>query len=234
MQEYKNWTLNRKQIVFWTVAIVLIIDQLLKIYVKTNIEYGQGFDLLGLSWAKMHFVENEGMAFGLSYGGTAGKYALSIFRILMVGLLGYLLFGLIKENQSKWLIFSFALIVAGAIGNILDSIFYGLIFSASRFHGGLAEFVEFGTGYAPVLQGKVVDMLYFPMIDTILPEWLPIWGGERFEFFQPVFNIADSAICVGVTCILLFHRSFFLGTDKKKKDIVATETIPVESANEDQ
>lgn len=217
--------MSRKQVVFLTIAAVLIIDQLLKIYVKTNIEYGQGFDLLGLSWAKIHFVENEGMAFGLSYGGTTGKYALSIFRILMVGLLTYLLSGLVKEKQSKWLIFSFALIVAGAIGNILDSIFYGLVFSASRFHGGLAEFVDFGTGYAPVLQGKVVDMLYFPMIDTILPAWFPIWGGERFEFFQPVFNIADSAICVGVTCILLFHRSFFLGVDKKKKTETVVDTI---------
>jgi signal peptidase II len=145
----------------------------------------------------------------------------------MVGLLSYLLIGLIKEKQSKWLIFSFSLIVAGAIGNILDSIFYGLIFTGSHFHGGLAEFVPFGEGYAPALQGKVVDMLYFPMVDTILPSWIPIWGGQRFEFFQPVFNIADSAICVGVTSILLFHRSFFLGDQSKitnkKKEIIASD-----------
>lgn len=220
--------MSRKQVVFWTILGVLLIDQILKIYVKTNIGYGQGFDILGLSWAKIHFVENKGMAFGLSYGGIIGKYILSIFRILMVGLLTYLLTGLIKEKQSKYLIFSFALIVAGAVGNILDSIFYGLMFSESYYHGGIAEFVKFGTGYAPVLQGKVVDMLYFPMVDTVLPEWVPFWGGERFEFFQPVFNIADSAICVGVTSILLFHRSFFLGTDKKKAktegETTATQT----------
>ena len=207
--------MNKKQIVFWTIALVLLADQLLKIYVKTNIEYGHGFDILGLSWAKIHFVENKGMAFGMSYGGEVGKYVLSVFRIIRVSVLGYLLHGLIKENHSKFLIFSFTLIVAGALGNIIDSVLYGLIFSESYYHGGLAEFVPFGTGYAPFLQGKVVDMFYFPMIDTILPEWLPIWGGERFEFFQPVFNVADSAICVGVTSIMLFHRSFFLGKDKK-------------------
>jgi signal peptidase II len=213
--------------VFWTVFIVLVLDQLLKIYIKTNIEYGQGFDILGLSWAKIHFIENKGMAFGLSFGGVTGKYVLSIFRILMVGLLSYLLFGLIKTKESKWLIFSFSLIVAGAVGNIIDSVIYGLIFSESSYHGGLAHFVPFGEGYAPFLQGKVVDMFYFPMVDTILPEWIPIWGGQRFEFFQPVFNLADSAISVGVVSMLLFHRSFFLDEkDKQKKAPSATKNIP--------
>ena len=212
---------------FWTVFIVLVLDQLLKIYIKTNIEYGQGFDILGLSWAKIHFIENKGMAFGLSFGGVTGKYVLSVFRILMVGLLSYLLAGLIKNKESKWLIFSFSLIVAGAVGNIIDSVFYGLIFSESSYHGGLAHFVPFGEGYAPFLQGKVVDMFYFPMVDTILPEWIPIWGGQRFEFFQPVFNLADSAISVGVVSMLLFHRSFFLDEkDKQKKDPSKTKNLP--------
>lgn len=210
--------LDRKHVVIWTLFGVLLIDQLLKVYIKTHIEYGHGFDILGLSWAKIHFVENKGMAFGLSFGGEIGKYILSIFRIIMVGILGYLLKNLVKEKQSKWLIFSFTLIVAGAVGNIIDSVFYGLIFSESKYHGGLAEFVAFGTGYAPILQGKVVDMLYFPMIDTFWPEWVPFFGGKRFEFFQPVFNIADSAITVGVVLILMFHRSFFLGTDPPKKE----------------
>ena len=203
---------------FWTIFGVLLLDQILKVYIKTNIEYGQGFDILGLSWAKIHFIENKGMAFGLSFGGVTGKYILSVFRILMVGLLSYLLAGLIKNKESKWLIFSFSLIVAGAVGNIIDSVFYGLIFSESSYHGGVAELVSFGEGYAPFLQGKVVDMLYFPMVDTILPDWVPIWGGQRFEFFQPVFNLADSAISVGVVSMLLFHRSFFLDEkDRKKK-----------------
>ena len=210
--------MSRKQVVFWTIFGVLLLDQILKVYIKTNIEYGQGFDILGLSWAKIHFIENKGMAFGLSFGGVTGKYILSVFRILMVGLLSYLLAGLIKNKESKWLIFSFSLIVAGAVGNIIDSVFYGLIFSESSYHGGVAELVSFGEGYAPFLQGKVVDMLYFPMVDTILPDWVPIWGGQRFEFFQPVFNLADSAISVGVVSMLLFHRSFFLDEkDRKKK-----------------
>ena len=210
--------MSRKTIVACVLIGVILLDQLLKIYIKTNIEYGGGFDILGLSWAKIHFVENEGMAFGISYGGTTGKYILSIFRIIMVSVLVYLLWSLIKTKERKSLIFSFTLIVAGAIGNILDSVLYGQIFSASHYHGGLAQFVPFGTGYAPILQGKVVDMLYFPMVDTILPTWLPVWGGERFEFFRPVFNIADSAITVGVISILLFNRQFFLG-DKKKTTV---------------
>ena len=208
---------------FWTIFGVLLLDQILKVYIKTNIEYGQGFDILGLSWAKIHFIENKGMAFGLSFGGVTGKYILSVFRILMVGLLSYLLAGLIKNKESKWLIFSFSLIVAGAVGNIIDSVFYGLIFSESSYHGGVAELVAFGEGYAPFLQGKVVDMLYFPMVDTILPDWVPIWGGQRFEFFQPVFNLADSAISVGVVSMLLFHRSFFLDEKDKKKKTVASQ-----------
>jgi signal peptidase II len=193
---------------------VLILDQALKIYIKTNFNYGGGFDLLGLSWAKIHFVENEGMAFGLSYGGVTGKYILSIFRIFMVGFLIYLLVSFIKANEKKSLIFSFALIVAGAIGNIIDCVFYGQIFSESPYHGGLAQFVPFGSGYAPLLQGKVVDMLYFPLIDTTWPRWVPNWGGDRFEFFRPVFNIADSAITIGVITMLIFNFQFFKG-DKK-------------------
>lgn len=192
-----------------TILTILIIDQLVKIYVKTHIHYGDGFDMLGLSWAKIHFVENEGMAFGLSFGGLTGKYILSIFRIIMVVFLFYILRNLIKHKETYGLIISFSMIIAGALGNIIDSMFYGLIFSESYFHGGLATMFPPEGGYGSFLTGKVVDMLYFPMIDTVLPEWMPLWGGERFEFFRPVFNIADSAITVGVASILLFHRRFF-------------------------
>jgi signal peptidase II len=171
--------------------------------------YGQSFNMLDQEWAKIQFVENEGMAFGLSFGGVTGKYFLTIFRIIMIGFLGYLLSTFYKANESKSLLFAFSLILAGAIGNVIDCVFYGLIFSESFYHGGVASFVPFGTGYAPVLQGKVVDMFYFPMIDTILPQWVPIWGGERFEFFRNIFNVADSAISVGVVLIILFNRSFF-------------------------
>lgn len=209
-----NW--SRTSVAWLVILAILVIDQALKIYIKTNIEYGYGFDILGLSWAKIHFIENKGMAFGITFGGEIGKYALSIFRIIMVGFLVYLLTRMIKAKESWGLVISFSMIVAGAIGNILDSIFYGLIFSESNYHGGLAHFVPFGTGYAPVLQGSVVDMFYFPLIDTILPTWVPFLGGERFEFFRPVFNVADSAISVGVFFILFFYRRLFFG-DKKEE-----------------
>ena len=200
--------------VMLTILLVLVLDQILKIWVKTNIHYGDGFHMLGLSWARIHFVENEGMAFGLSFGGVAGKYMLSIFRIIMVGFLFYILRNLLIHKETYGLLISFSLIIAGAMGNILDSMFYGIIFSESFYHGGLAVLFPEGGGYGSFLTGKVVDMLYFPLIDTILPEWIPILGGERFEFFRPVFNIADSAITVGVASILIFHRRFFKSEDK--------------------
>lgn len=211
--------MKKSTAVLITILTILIIDQLVKIYVKTHIHYGDGFDMLGLSWAKIHFVENEGMAFGLSFGGLTGKYILSIFRIIMVVFLFYILRNLIKHKETFGLIISFSMIIAGALGNIIDSMFYGLIFSESYFHGGLATMFPAEGGYGSFLTGKVVDMLYFPMIDTVLPEWVPLWGGERFEFFRPVFNIADSAITVGVASILLFHRRFFNSETVKEEKL---------------
>ncbi len=171
--------------------------------------YGDEIKIFGLDWALIHFVENNGMAFGISLGGVYGKLALSLFRIIAVGFLIYYLRLLIRTDVSKGLLVSFALILAGALGNILDSAFYGLIFSESPYHGGLAEIFPEGGGYAGFLHGKVVDMLYFPIVDTYLPEWVPYWGGEHFLFFKPVFNIADLSITIGVVNILLFQRSFF-------------------------
>ncbi len=187
--------------------------------------------MLGLSWAKIHFVENEGMAFGLSFGGLTGKYILSIFRIIMVVFLFYILRNLIIHKETYGLIISFSMIIAGALGNIIDSMFYGLIFSESYFHGGLATMFPPEGGYGSFLTGKVVDMLYFPMIDTVLPEWVPLWGGERFEFFRPVFNIADSAITVGVTSILFFHRRFFNSETVKEELPKTDEAQIVETEN---
>lgn len=207
--------MQKKWIAILTIVLVLVIDQALKIWVKTNILYGDGFNMFGLSWARIHFIENEGMAFGLSYGGETGKYILSIFRILMAGFLIYLLKSLFDKNESKGLIIAFSLVIAGAVGNIIDSMFYGLIFSESYFHGGLATIFPEGGGYGKFLTGKVVDMLYFPMIDTTWPEWLPVIGGNRFEFFRPVFNIADSSIFCGVVTILLFYRHFFKSTPQE-------------------
>jgi signal peptidase II len=218
---------SRKTIIFITLFSILLIDQALKVWIKTHLLYGEDFKILGMGWAKIQFVENEGMAFGLSYGGVAGKYVLSVFRIIMAGFLSYLLFKLLKAEERKSLIFSFSLIVAGAIGNIIDCIFYGLIFSESHFHSGVAQFVPFGTGYAPILQGKVVDMLYFPMIKTVLPNWVPFIGGELFEFFKPVFNIADSAITVGVVSILLFNRDYF-STEQKNDNPEKNQDVTIE------
>jgi len=178
-------------------------------------EYGQEFGILGLSWARLHFVENEGMAFGITLGGNAGKLALSLFRILAVVFLVYIISTLIKAKESHGLLICFALILAGAIGNILDSAFYGLMFSESRYHGDLAQMFPEGGGYAPFLFGKVVDMLYFPMINTHLPDWVPFWGGERFQFFKPVFNIADAAISTGVISLIVFHRKFLRNAGKQ-------------------
>ncbi len=171
--------------------------------------YGEDFPIFGLDWAYIHFVENNGMAFGLSLGGDTGKLALSIFRLVAVGFLIYFISRLIKEQAKTGVLVSFALIMAGAMGNIIDSCFYGMIFSESNYHGGVAEAFPAGGGYSGFLFGKVVDMFYFPMIDTILPSWVPFWGGERFQFFKPVFNLADASISTGVFSLLLFQRSFF-------------------------
>lgn len=207
--------MKKGQILSLIILLVLVADQCLKFYIKTNYSIGGGFNILGLDWARIHFVENRGMAFGLSFGGVIGKYILSGFRIIMVGFLIYFLRGLMKTQHPFGLQISFALIIAGAIGNIIDSMFYGLLFSESCFHCGVAEFLPAGGGYAGFLQGSVVDIFYFPMIDTRLPEWIPLIGGNEFAFFKPVFNIADSSISIGVALILIFYRSFFIGGKKK-------------------
>ena len=147
------------------------------------------------------------MAFGLEIAGEYGKLILSSFRIIAVALIGWYLFSLPKKGASNGLMVSGALIFAGAMGNIIDSVFYGQLFNESYYQ--VAEFLPKEGGYAPLLYGRVVDMLYFPLYEGFLPEWIPIWGGDYFVFFRPVFNIADSAITIGVISILLFHRNFF-------------------------
>ena len=208
--------MKRSTIVLIVISLVLILDQALKFYIKTQFHYGETRALLGLSWAKLHFVENNGMAYGLSFGGDTGKLILSVFRIGLVGFVFYLIAQLIKAKEKKGVIICLSLIIAGAIGNIIDSTFYGMIFSSSSFHNGLAHFMPESGGYSSFLHGKVVDMLYFPMIDTTLPQWVPIWGGKPFSFFDPVFNIADSSIFIGVFSLILFYPSYILKKQTKK------------------
>lgn len=213
------------------VFLILLIDQLLKIWVKTHMEYGDEIRILGLNWARIHFVENNGMAFGLSLGGEYGKLALSLFRILAVLFLIYYLRFLIKEKAAFGLLASFSLILAGAIGNIIDSAFYGLIFSPSSHHSVATLFPPEG-GYAGFLHGMVVDMLYFPIIeDKILPAWVPFISDQPFTFFRPVFNISDTSITAGVLSLILFHRQFFSGTihrSPSEKNTTAAEPKPGE------
>ncbi len=173
------------------IFLVLLIDQVSKIWIKTNMSMGQEFNILG-DWFIIHYTENNGMAFGLEFGGEFGKLALSLFRIAAVGGIGYGLHYLIRHKYHRGLILNVALIFAGALGNIIDSVFYGVIWD-----------------YAGLFHGRVVDMLYFPILEGIFPEWVPIWGGEDYIFFRPVFNIADAAISVGVITIMIFQNHYF-------------------------
>ena len=187
------------------VFFILLIDQTLKIWIKTHMFIGQEYHIAG-NWFIIHFTENNGMAFGFELGGEFGKIALSIFRIIAVGFIGYYIYKLSKTKAATGYILGIAGIFAGAMGNILDSAFYGLIFEKSNFLTISQIFPKDG-GYAPFLYGKVVDMFYFPLINGHFPDWVPFWGGEEFLFFRPVFNIADASITVSVIVIILFYRS---------------------------
>jgi signal peptidase II len=187
-------------------VMVLVLDQTTKFWVKTNMYLNQEIKVFG-DWAIIHFTENPGMAFGMELGGDYGKLALSLFRIVAVFGLAFYIYHLIKTNAPKGLVASISLIFAGAIGNIIDSVFYGILFSESYYN--IAEFLPAEGGYGTLLHGKVVDMIYLPIIKGNMPDWVPFMGGDYFIFFRPIFNLADTAISVGVGIILLFQRSFF-------------------------
>lgn len=204
-------TVKRGWLAALIVLAVLLIDQVIKIWVKTHMTLHEQIEIF--SWFKIVFIENNGMAYGMEIG---SKLVLSIFRIVAVGVLGYYIVQQVRK-QARWgYIICISMVMAGAAGNIFDSMFYGLIFNASsEFY--TSYLVPFGTGYAPFLMGKVVDMFYFPLIVTTWPDWVPVVGGEPYVFFSPIFNFADSAISVGVVLLLLFYRKEIGELSLKKK-----------------
>lgn len=200
---------------FLAIVLILLADQILKFWVKLNMSLGQEFKILG-DYAMIHFTENNGMAFGMEFGGEAGKLALTLFRIAAVCGIGYGVVYLIKKKYHRGLIMNLALIFAGAMGNIIDSTFYGIIFSESTYYEA-AKFLPAEGGYSSLFHGKVVDMFYLPLLQGTYPSWFPFWGGDEFIFFRPVFNIADSAISVGVVMILMYQKRYF--KEEKKEEL---------------
>lgn len=213
---------------FLLTFLILLADQALKIYIKTNYYLGQEHEVIsGISWFRMHFIENEGMAYGWKLGGEWGKMALTLFRLVAVIFGTFYLAFIIRNKYHIGFIICATLIYAGAIGNLIDSLFYGLLFENSDPYvqniARISSEKGFTGGYAGFLHGKVVDMLYFPIItDARFPSWFPVWGGESFEFFRPVFNIADASISFGVLFILIFQKRFFNTSEEGYKSTVET------------
>lgn len=191
------------------VILLLVIDQVIKVIVKLNMTIGESIPVFG-EWFQICFIENNGMAFGMQFGGVMGKLALTLFRVVLIGFIIFYLKRLIKRaDVPAGVLVGLSLILVGAVGNVIDCIFYGQLFSASTYMQ-VAELLPQGGGYAPILQGKVVDMFYFPIINTTLPEWVPFKGGDEFIFFRPIFNFADACISVSVIYMLIFQRKFFM------------------------
>jgi signal peptidase II len=210
---------KRIKIALLVIFGVLLADQVIKIYIKTHFYLGEEYAFF--PWFKIHFTENPGMAFGFEFGGAWGKLLLSLFRIGAAVFGVYYLRQIIKRNMHPGYVASIGFIFAGAVGNIIDSMFYGLIFSDSAM--GPSVFMPEEGGYAGFLHGYVVDMFYFPIAQGTFPDWFPVWGGEYFVFFRPVFNLADASISVGVISILLFQKRFFASEDKKEDEALQTE-----------
>ena len=190
------------------VVLLLVIDQAIKFAVKLNMTIGESIPVFG-DWFQICFIENNGMAFGMQFGGSIGKLALSLFRVVLIGFIIVYLRKLIKRaGTPTGVLVGLSLVLVGAIGNVIDCLFYGEIFSASTYTQVAQLFPPDG-GYTGFLYGKVVDMFYFPIIDTVLPEWVPFYGGEPFIFFRPIFNFADACISCAVVYMLLFQRKFF-------------------------
>lgn len=192
---------------FLIIALVIIADQALKFWIKTSFPYGHVMDLAGQRWARLYFIENPGMAWGMELGGDWGKLILTLFRLAAVTFGTWYLARIVRQKYSTGFIVCASLIYAGALGNLIDSLFYGMIFSESSYMQVAKAFPE-GGGYGGFLHGKVVDMLYFPMVNSKFPDWVPLIGGHEFEFFSPIFNIADASISIGVITLLVFQKRF--------------------------
>lgn len=204
--------MKRQTIVWITLFVILLLDQATKFWVKLNMMEHDSIHVLG-SWFQIYFIENEGMAFGLKWGGVIGKLILTTFRLIFAGFIFYYIQSLIKKQMSKGLIFLSTLVLAGALGNIIDCVFYGKIFSHSQQQ--IAAFLPADGGYGSWLQGKVVDMIFFPMLDFGIPESIPIIGGQTFTFFNYIFNIADASISIGIISIFVFQSWLFPNNELK-------------------
>lgn len=211
----KEDNLSRKQgfIAVATVFLILMVDQIIKIGVKTNMSLGEALRVT--DWFYIEFIENNGMAYGMTF---FNKLVLSLFRMVAIGFIGCFIYRIVRIGRPTGYVVCLSMVLAGAAGNLIDCMFYGLVFDAST-PFSVSHFVPFGTGYSQFLYGKVVDMFYFPIIETTWPEWVPGVGGNEFVFFSPIFNFADSCICVGVALLMLFYRRELemIGNDWKNK-----------------
>lgn len=218
--------ISKLKLAILVVSLILIADQAFKFWIKTHFALG-GEIVVFKNWFILHFVENNGMAFGIEFAGKWGKLFLSVFRILAICGIGWYLVSVSKKDVPRGFVVSLSLIFSGAIGNVIDSAFYGLIFNHS--YGQVASFMPEGGGYASFLHGRVVDMLYFPIIVGNYPGWVPFLGGNEFIFFRPVFNMADSSITIGIFSILLFYRKYFSKEEPKesKNDPVVPDSSEI-------
>jgi len=209
-----KYAMSTNRLAILLVVLILLVDQILKIWIKTHFTLGEELSFMGKR-GLIYFTENNGMAFGMEFFGNTGKFLLSIFRVMFIGVIGWYAWRQLRSGAHRGLVLGLAAMFAGALGNLIDCMFYGLIFSESTYTQ-VAQVLPAGGGYAPFLYGKVVDMFYFPIINTTLPDWFPLWGGERFIFFRPIFNIADAAITTSVFYLLIFQRALF--SEKKKRE----------------
>lgn len=212
--------------IFIIISLIVLADQALKIYIKTNYYVGESHMMIG-DWFQLYFIENEGMAYGWKFGGEWGKMILTLFRMGAVIFGVFFIRSIVQKKYHRGFILCVGLIFAGALGNLIDSMFYGLIFEESSMQTyNVARMFPPDGGYASFLHGNVVDMFYFPIIkDVVLPTWIPFWGGEDFIFFRPIFNIADASISTGIIAILVFQKRFFKNEPEKKLDEKRSQVI---------